>query len=566
MPPDHEVATEAIGLLTGDEDAIRVAARAAAEAWGAAYMMPVMHAAAQREPWIRAERMCQRWQLRRLRRLVLRGQAYIDIALRMADPNSPAVSAYTLDAWRDRQARQYEWAVKQAIQMESGKLIPLTEIIATGRTAREAQLYSVNKAMEHHGTTLGHTALFLTITLPGQYHSVSSGERAPDGSYPQRRDNPEWSNAYGPAAGHAEHTRIWELLRAGLAKHEELRAYFGIIVPEPHKNGTEHNHALLYLPPTFQAGGLERNTALEVSRMLRRLCPGERRIKVEVIRRRAERPYASPASYVMKYILKAVDGERGEAHDRHRAWASARGIRRMRLLGVHGGLRIWQRIWTADAKEPLPPRAARVRDAMQRSRAAGVAARDTGLTDAERADARTRQSAAAAEALILIGALPGGDGRLRLEYEETRTEYGRASKKPVAVTEHEATDEVDDRGRTATRWLPTGNTFPLRLHKCTLVDLPKDTATPTAGAEMVPAQEKVTVAASYPRAGAAPRPDPVAADLDTLIQSRGELPQWQEWLPEARRRLDRLLGRPPDRPGGLRRPMITRPTALDVTA
>lgn len=561
-PPREEADADGVRLARGDEAEIAalaeeyaVAGRVAQEVveWARA-RVPEKQRTPDPEPWIREERACPRWWRRRLRRSAKRAQVWFDTALRLPRVgSSPHVSNFTLAAHRQRQANARAWADGQAVRFEDGSVVPLSEIQHRARTARRATTYAILKGMEHHGQAHDYAAFFITLTLPGAFHAVIKGAEEEDGSYPHAHPNPDWTPKHGPAAAWRALSKMWDGFRSQLAKHRPLRAWFGISVPEPHHDGTPHLHALVWLPSYFtDKRGRRRGTGMVLKGILRRLAPGPQS-RLEIVRKRPDRMlpdgrvrrFLSPASYVMKYVTAdALDDDEaqaaaGESGERHRAWASSRGIRRMRLVGAHGSLRIWQRLWTSPDDEELPERAALARAAMRRSAAAGVRAVAAEPDSDERADARREQAAAAAEALGLIGALPGATRKFRLGYDDTVTSYGRPTRRAARVEEHEMVEDTDERGRVRQTWVPTGASFPLRRQAAQLVDLPREQET---------AQEAVTVAASCPReaAGAASpdAPDAVAGEMERLIQARERLQQWQGWCAERRRRLDQLRGLP----------------------
>ena len=556
-PPEEEATPHGMWLVRGDEDEIAQAAQDRAASILAA--IAVSHGdefplvdLTQWEPWEVAQQTDPAWWRRQYRTQARRAQAWIDCSLRMPRPGCPAVSRYTLGAWRQHMLRSAAWAQGQAVQFADGNVVPLPQIQSNAKKSRKAQLYAVSKAMEYYGGQNDFVAFFLTITLPGEYHPFTSGQRAADGSYPEARPNTDWNPQLGPKAQGRELQRLWALLRSRLAKMPALRQYFGITVPEPHKDGTPHLHAMTWLPRTFEHGGRVRQTAHVLRCALQELAPG-RQARMEIVRKREDktmpdgsiRRSASPASYVMKYILKgdasAEDG--GEAWERHRAWLSSRGMRAMRLVGVHGSLRIWQRLWTAGDDEQMPARAYAAKDAMNRSAAAGERATTAAPDSPERAEARQEQAAAAAEALQLIGGLPVGDGRLALEYEEAETVHGKPTRRPVGIVDPVTLERMS-----------------LRRQKAAIVNLSevhREQAEAARMLERAGVQDPVTVVAIHPRKAvetASPDlPDPVVAGLEAVIQTRQSLPQWQEWLPGAQARLSRLRGLPRSHAGPLRR-------------
>jgi hypothetical protein len=531
IPPESEVDSDGVRLARGDECEIRVEAEFRARCGQKAQEVYEL-ARASVPP---KERACPGWWRRRLRRAAKKAQVWYDTALRLAKHGeSPFVSQFTLDAYRQRRDNAAEWAAGQVVQFADGTEVPLPNIQARARKARRATTYAVLKGMEYYGDREGYSAFFITLTLPGKYHSVIKGEKAKDGSVLPPRPNPNWDAEHGPAAAWTALTDLWGQCRARLAKHKPLRSWFGISVPEPHHDGTPHLHALVWLPTSFESpatkrgkmlggAGRRRSTALVLKDILHDLAPGPQS-RLEIVRKRPDRTlpdgrvrqFLSPASYVMKYVTAdALDdqdavAEAGEAGERHRAWASSRCIRRMRLVGAHGSLRVWQRLWTSPDDEELPHRAALARSAMRRSAAAGERGATAELDSDERRAAREEQAAAAAKALEIIGAFPGSKTRFRLGYDDATTGYGRPTRRAARIEEHELVEDNDNRGCVKRIWAPTGDSFPLKRQTAILVSARLEAENSVTGMETVP------------------------SDVAALVAERERLPQWQDWCAERR--------------------------------
>lgn len=606
-PPRSECTETGAHLVRGDEQVIRAEAEMSAEAYCSLGCGNVA-------PWVASERMCPRWHRRRLRREALRAQAYYDVALRMARPESQYVSAYTLGHWRQRKANNLEWATGMCVVIGE-QVVPLTTIQANARKAKRAQLYAFVRAMEWVGQQLDMTPFFVTFTLPGDWHSYSVGERAKDGSYPHQRVNRDWTPAHGPQAQKDELNRRWGLLRSNLAKIPSLRAYFGQLGPEPHMEGTAHAHVILWLPTRFERRGQSRATRYLLLRLLKTIAPG-RESDLEVIDKKKG---AAPASYVMQYVMKSLDdpevdpptgeapdGEEhlvGEASERYRAWASARQMRRMRTLGLHGSVRIWQRLWTSDPDpdpddphaERLPECAQRVCRLMQAARAAGEAAEQAKADGNYAAVAlqKHEQARATAHALAAAGAWPSAinerlaevleddairpDEALRLCNEETTTAYGRPTRRPEAFALKRRVQDRDERGRPRgrARWeeIP-GTRVPLkrnpdaRLCPKDEVEADLDSLLTTAANSLK--KKTVTVVATCPRLsddGCSWYDDEHAKVVENLIAERHDNPRWHEWCERMRSRVANLGGAPPPTAGPLpRRSTPTMIAAYDLAA
>ncbi len=555
-PPESEASRLGTKLANGEETAIRDEAERQARAARAMALAGLER----HDPVEQNEKSSERWWRRRLRREALAAQSYFDSALRMATPASPFCSTFTLDAYQDRRDRNAAWAASTSAVFDDGTAVPLATIQQNARKAKLSQLHAVTKALEWCAGEMGYLALFITVTLPGPYHSYSVGEQARDGSYPRQHVNDDWTPAHGPKAQMSALNGLWRQFRARLAKFPALRRYFGLKVVESHTNGTPHLHALIFVPAEAAGrDGVPRSTIEIVGEALGALAPG-RQSKLEVIDRNGpeiERRMpdgsvqrirrASPATYVLKYVMKglesdeaelrelgielgnkpAADGEEhilGEGGARYRAWAQARRIRRFALLGIAGSIRIWQRIWTASEDEAMPRRVRAVWRAMQEAKAAGARAKDA-ATDEEKRAARRDQAEATATALGLIGAVGEFDdgGGLRLSYVETETEHGRPVRKPDAI-----------------RDVRTGETFPLRRQNARLV----------SNRELGAGVTVAAICPSDPPAAGHRKPDPVleavVGDLERLIADRECQQNWQDWCDRARRRVVRLRAPPAD--------------------
>lgn len=461
-PPPAEVAPWGRRLAIGCEsDIAEVAARLAEERHDLfrAHMHMAPHLLAAIPSYERQEQTCPRYWRRKLRRESLRAQAYFDTALRMCGPRRAAVSSYTLGHWEERQKRAAEWALATRVHLSDGQVFEMSDIQASALRSRKARLWAVNKGMERLSERHDFVAAFVTITLPGKYHAFVSGPQARNGSYPRAQSNEDWSPDLGPTAQKDELNRIWQQFRARLAKHDEMRDYFGIAVPEPHKDGTPHLHALLYLPRTIARGERQRSTINVIRRHLKEVAleardttddeherDTYRQTQVTLVDK--DKGGASPASYVMKYILKSLaaggdadDDDRedvaaGESSP-HRAWLAARGMRGMRMLGAHGFNLILQKLWIIKDDEERGPQSGEVAEhlaAVRRWREVAEAAED----DQNRTAAKSEQSDAMADAMLAMGMvrrLRGDVPRLRLAYERGETSYGRPTKRPVAISE-----------------------------------------------------------------------------------------------------------------------------------
>ena len=373
------------------------------------------------------------------------------------------------------------------------------------KAASEAQMQrlgAMTAALDEVAERRGLVPIFLTLTLPPRWHpNPKMGRRT-------------WTQDLSPRAADDAMRRVWMRFRARLAKSKIPS--LGLRVWEPHEDGCPHIHALLYI---------KEEQIETVDRHLRAVCPDAAGARRRVASRLVviDRTRARGATYVMKYLRKTVNsaiaedeggqdplGEddhlSGDHHDRTRAWASERRIRRYAILGAHGMQRIWQRLRTAgeDEMEGAPPRVIEAKAAMDDHRWA--------------------------DALEAIGAIRGEPGgRLRIGYETETVDqttgevtamtnkYGEPTKRAAWVEDTE----------TAGWKLAVGRGGTIERVELKANDI-----------------KAVTVNDTFPRAAAAPstrRPEEPSgqfeATVSTVIAARRGDPQWHDWI---RRRQERL--------------------------
>jgi hypothetical protein len=136
--------------------------------------------------------------------------------------------------------------------------------------------------LEREALNAGLTPIFLTMTLPSEFHEMkqSGGKLVP---------NPKF-NGMAPKEAVKVLTKQWAKLRQDrslkeLSKHQ--RMYYR--VNEPHKDGTPHTHILLFIPKN-------RIDRVEVA---------FKRLFIQV-GNKFEKNIKSASSYIMKYINKTL--------------------------------------------------------------------------------------------------------------------------------------------------------------------------------------------------------------------------------------------------------------------
>ncbi len=150
---------------------------------------------------------------------------------------------------REQDRRTWEWAKGHRLverlpgQPEPGQepfSKPLIEVIQNKLDARYATLWSLIKAIEQHAEREGLACLFVTMTLPPEYHpNPSHGGRS-------------WNPALSPVRGAEELQDRWHRMLARARKAGV--PVLGLWTLEPHKDGAPHRHAMIWLPQSAQAG------------------------------------------------------------------------------------------------------------------------------------------------------------------------------------------------------------------------------------------------------------------------------------------------------------------------
>lgn len=206
---------------------------------------------------------------------------------------------------------------------------------------RFAELYTLQHGQESYFISQGYIPVFVTLTTPAQYHpSPSHGKSSWTGL--SVRDSHDWFN------------ERWQHMRSDLAKHG-IRLE-GFRVTEPHKDGSEHWHIMVYviknqmetIKSTFS--GYFGHSDHAVKFITDFAAPGK-----------GEKGKASAASYMLKYVIKSIN--RGAAAgtsaaddqnflqeaDAADAWRSTWGIRSFQFFGtLFGKQTLWRELRRLD--------------------------------------------------------------------------------------------------------------------------------------------------------------------------------------------------------------------------
>lgn len=425
------------------------------------------------------ERMCPLWWRGVLRCETREARQYWQWALGAASAfGARYCSDFSLARYMERQAKARQFAERMEVVLgvivnDDGErqdiVKSLLKIREESEQHRLIRLYVNSKGVAALGNRLGLKAVFLTLTLPPEYHSH------PKSGFNGRK----WICMYGPKMAVATMQTLWARLR------ERIRRQLyplGIRVTEVHKDGCPHMHIMLWVSPE-KVG--------DVKRHLDKVFPwqagqkGRLRVidKNKYEKRNPGKCGADAASYLLKYLTKSMqisndtaeaagvhlteskqvsDDFGGDHHDvdalsdfdRVRAQSSEMGIRRYGLIGLHGIQRIFQKVRTAgeEALEAMPMRAREARALMDEAgRLAETAseARKAGDVDtARQGDQAASQTWA--DVLVKLGAvgvdeaagtLVRATDRLRGMYEPIVNRYGRTGRRWAGISDTSTSEE-----------------------------------------------------------------------------------------------------------------------------
>ena len=188
---------------------------------------------------------------------------------------------------------------------------------------RRAELMTRIKGCEVIAASCGHVGLFVTLTCASPFHPVRA-----DGSR-----NELW---HGETVkdGQGDLLAKWARVRARWAKRG-LPVY-GLRVAEPHRSGTVHWHAMIFVHADHVRRVL--GHLLRVFRADYRNVPSRASLQHRVQVVRIDPSKGTAAGYVAKYVSKNIDGHGLEEADktgarRVRSWASAHRIRQFTFIG-----------------------------------------------------------------------------------------------------------------------------------------------------------------------------------------------------------------------------------------
>lgn len=282
-----------------------------------------------------------RWWKRRIQKLVTQANESAAITANVVSRTKQIyASNNTTRNYLERVAMNEELLSSHFIINEAGQRYSLKEISDLNVSNPQilmAELMNRSRGFEDLAKSLGHEALFITITCPSKYHRAYS--RSDD-------ENPKWAG-YMPDDAQRYLNKLWQRIRAQLQR-KNIQPY-GFRVVEPQHDGTPHWHCLLFVKPDHVKllESIIRQYALEEDGDESGAL--ENRCDVKLI----DPAKGSATGYILKYIVKNIHGE-GLGEDkfgndaitvakRIKAWASCWCIRQFQQIGG-ASVSVWREL------------------------------------------------------------------------------------------------------------------------------------------------------------------------------------------------------------------------------
>ncbi|MEZ5551557.1 MAG: replication endonuclease [Pseudomonadales bacterium] len=281
-----------------------------------------------------SRRLSPVWYRTREQRNRVRGYVRNGKALYLSDP------IYKLKQARDASNRVMLEEELVAIS-DHGDMEPvaaLSDKTVSNPKIRRAELMTRISGMEDYATKHGHDSLFITLTLPGEWHVANKS----DGSLVKNY------NGSNPIEANAWFNDRWRQCRAGL--NDAGLLYYGFRVIEPHHDGTPHWHLLVFVPAELR-DAFKRS----IEHYFGREHPNPA-IGIKIVD--GDPKKGSATAYIAKYVSKNIDGEalgveeRGHA-SRIVAWARIWGFRQFDQFGCPS-VGVWRRLWSVRDEKKVP--------------------------------------------------------------------------------------------------------------------------------------------------------------------------------------------------------------------
>ncbi|MDX9988651.1 replication endonuclease [Thiothrix unzii] len=320
---------------------------------------------------IRLRITSEKWWYRRLR--VQQGQQQELQAIRLGLVNAEKqayVSDYGLSRVLAHQAKSLEWLDSmELIDTQTGEVLPLKQAADAGVSnpvnRRNEMMLRIADG-ERYFHLNGYVALFLTLTTPSKFHKFTkTGTHTRIDRMGVKRTiggkviaNPKYQetidgNTNTPKLAHAWLSKSWARFRAAI-HHRGINAPY-MRVTEPHADGTEHQHAIVFVQPAH----LKTYTRLLWKYWLREDGdePGATRHRVQIVK--FDMSKGSAAGYIAKYIAKniqtlGIEGDDTKDHEtgmesidsatRVHAWRSRWVVRAFQFSQQFGKVSLWREL------------------------------------------------------------------------------------------------------------------------------------------------------------------------------------------------------------------------------
>jgi len=259
-----------------------------------------------------------------IRKIRVRENELIQLSEKAIGSNNSYCSKIALDYRNFVDECQKDYLLNSYIQYgdDVSTQKPLADVAMTPER-RVSELYSCVKNMELVAEQRKYICLFLTATCPASFHANPKfGKNTWDGSTPRQ-------------ASDYLSKKLDELSKA--RNRYELND-FGLWTKELHKDQCPHLHALLFVCPT-KADDL----ILHINRIFKH---SEKSTTIEIISAEQAKKHgkkkASASTYVMKYLIKAIQNPDSESL-KVKAGCMIWGIRRYGFFGVERAISVWRK-------------------------------------------------------------------------------------------------------------------------------------------------------------------------------------------------------------------------------
>ncbi len=285
----------------------------------------------------------QRWMRKRMRAQIRRAQEASHLLFRDIGKGKQEYSSnWTTINRKEQLETQKLWMqFTNVINERTGEELNLSDI---SRTAKHklSEALAIISAMEEVGSYRGYQMLFITVTLPSEYHpNPEFGANSWDGSSPA--DGMDWIKSR------------WAKVRA-LIKKKNIKNIF-IRTIEPHKDAAPHMHLMVWT-----------DNAQEICRIFRKhFQHSDSALDIKFLDYKHgdnAKAKAKATSYLLKYVIKTFSGDEStkkysdNAIDRVDAWRSTYNIRALQFGGLpRGAITMWRetrRIQLGDDNDEIP--------------------------------------------------------------------------------------------------------------------------------------------------------------------------------------------------------------------